>query len=189
MTGIPSVAFCDANVLYSALLRDLLIRLAIAGLCDLRWSDQVQDEWIRNLLQVYPDRTVALTRTRALMEQALPAASSKGYEHLTPSLYLPDLDDRHVLAAAIHSGAQVLLTFNLKDFPADRIPAGTVTVSHPDSWLASVISLDKELSLTVLQKMAASLRRPPLKVGELAAAFDKLSLPETASNLRELIRP
>lgn len=149
MTGLPTVAFCDANVLYPALLRDLLIRLAIAGLCELRWSDQVQEEWTRNLLQVYPERTAALARTRALMEQALPAASIKGYERLIPSLSLPDPDDQHVLAATIHSGAQMLLTFNLKDFPPERIPASTVTVSHPDPWLVTVMNQDKAMVRTV----------------------------------------
>lgn len=189
MTTLPTVAFCDANVLYPALLRDLLICLSIAGLCELRWSDQVQDEWIRNLLQVYPERAAALERTRALMERAIPSASTHGYEALITSVMLPDPDDRHVLAAAIHSGAQVLLTFNLKDFPAERIPAGTITVSHPDAWLVAVMAQDEELVLTVLRIMTASLRKPPLSLRELAAALEKLHLPQTASTVRSLIRP
>lgn len=186
---LPTAAFCDANVLYPALLRDLLLRLAIAGLCELRWSEQVQDEWIRNLVEVYPDRAVALARTRALMEKALPAARTEGYESLMPSLALPDADDRHVLAAAIHSGAQVLLTFNLKDFPAERIPAGRVVVSHPDVWLASVMAQDEHLTFTVLNSMAAALRKPPLNYAQLAAALEKLNLPATASTVRKLMKP
>lgn len=189
MNPLPTAAFCDANVLYPALLRDLLLRLAIAGLCELRWSEQVQDEWIRNLVEVYPDRSVALARTRALMEKALPAARTVGYESLIPSLNLPDPDDRHVLAAAIHSGVQALLTFNLKDFPAERIPAGTVVVFHPDIWLASVMAQDEQLTFTVLNSMTAALRKPPLNVAQLAAALDKLDLPTTANTVKKLMKP
>lgn len=185
MAAIPT-AFCDANVLYSALLRDLLIRLSLAGLCELRWSEQVQDEWTRNLLAVRPDRAQALTRTRALMDRALPQANCHGYELLIPGLALPDPDDRHVLAAALHSGADVLLTFNLKDFPPAGVPGGVLLVTHPDPWLVDVMAQDEELTLTVVRELLTALRSPPLKVADLAEALNRLILPRAADALRAL---
>lgn len=185
MAPVPT-AFCDANVLYSALLRDLLIRLALAGLCEVHWSDEVQDEWARNLLAVRPDRAQALARTRALMERALPQARCHGYEGLIPGLALPDPDDRHVLAAALHSGADVLLTFNLKDFPVASVPGDVLLVTHPDPWLVEVMDQDEELTLTVVRELLAALRSPPLQMAELAEALDRLTLTRTAEVIRIL---
>ena len=57
-----------------------------------------------------------LERTRDLMNAHVRDAIVTGFEELIPSLVLPDADDRHVLAAAIRAGAQVIVTYNLKDF-------------------------------------------------------------------------
>lgn len=44
-------AVLDANVLYPAPLRDLLMRLAVTDLFAARWTERIHDEWIRNLLK------------------------------------------------------------------------------------------------------------------------------------------
>ena len=67
------VALLDANVLYPARLRDLLLRLNLAGLYQARWSDQILDECFRNILEDRPDLSVnRLARTRRNMNAALP---------------------------------------------------------------------------------------------------------------------
>lgn len=97
----------DASVLYPAPLRDLLIWVAIKGLVRAKWTDQIQEEWLRNLLEQRPDLDERrLRRTQQLMNRALPDAHVSGYEDLISALELPDPDDRHVLAAAIRAGAQ-----------------------------------------------------------------------------------
>jgi len=105
-------------------LRDLLVRLAHAGLVWARWTEAIHDEWIRNVLannsSLSPNR---LERTRILLNDAVRDCLVTGYESLIQSLTLPDPGDRHVLAAAIRAEAQVIVTFNLKDFPA-RVLAG-----------------------------------------------------------------
>lgn len=94
------VAMLDANVLYPARLRDLLIRLAIAGLYQARWSEQILDECFDNLLENRPDLTQEqLARTRQLMTTALPDASVADYEDRVDEFDLPDPDDRHVLVS------------------------------------------------------------------------------------------
>jgi hypothetical protein len=91
-------------VLYPAPLRDFLIRLGLSGRFRARWSAQIHDEWKRNLLLNRDDLTAEqLNRTSALMDRAIPDALVTGHEELIAGLTLPDVDDRHVLAAA--SGA------------------------------------------------------------------------------------
>src|SRR5438270_8631436 len=136
----PVTAIYDANILYPAPLRDLFIRLAQAGLVQARWTEQIHDEWVRNVLknnaQLSADR---LARTRTLMNEAVRDCLVTGYEDLIASLSLPDPDDRHVLAAAIRAGAAVIVTYNLKDFPAETLARFDIEAQHPDDFLVSLL--------------------------------------------------
>ena len=105
---IPAVALLDANVLYPASLRDLLMQLAFSGLYKARWSAEIDDEWSRNLLAARPDLAERIDRTRAVMHRAIPDALVTGHAALIPVLSLPDPNDRHVLAAAITAGPMSL---------------------------------------------------------------------------------
>lgn len=60
----------------------------------------------------------------------------EGYEYLIPGLSLPDEEDGHVLAAAIRSRSSVIVTFNLKDFPAAMLDEYKVEAQHPDEFIA-----------------------------------------------------
>lgn len=110
-------AIFDACVLYPAPLRDCLMHLTITGLFRAKWTDEIHDEWIRSLLKNRPDLTKKrLQRTRNLMNSHVRDCLVAGYQDLIPSLHLPDEDDRHVLAAAIVAGADVIVTFQLIRF-------------------------------------------------------------------------
>jgi hypothetical protein len=99
---IMTSAILDACVLYSASLRDFLLRLAEKGLFHPRWSEEIRNEWIRNLLQNRPDlKREKLERTCRNMDTSFPKSLVCGYEFITPTLTLPDPKDRHVLATAI----------------------------------------------------------------------------------------
>ena len=92
--------------------------LALSDLFRARWSNDIHEEWIRNLLEDRPDLTrERLERTRDKMNSHIRGCLVTGYEPLIAGLTLPDPDDRHVLAAAIRASAEVIVTFNLKDFP------------------------------------------------------------------------
>ena len=96
-----AIALLDANVLYPAPLRDLLVQLALDGLFQARWSAEIDDEWRRNLLAARPELAAQTERTQAIMRRALPDALVTGYAAHISGLSLPDPGDRHVLAAAI----------------------------------------------------------------------------------------
>jgi len=103
------VAVLDACVLYPPALRDLFMWLAVGMVYQPRWTDEIHDEWIRNVRKNRPDVSLAqLERARSLMDNINDESVVKGYEHLISSLHLPDINDRHVLAAAIIADASLL---------------------------------------------------------------------------------
>src|SRR5438034_8134783 len=91
------VVVYDACVLYPSTMRDLLIRIAQAGLVQAKWTEQILDEVFDSLQKDRPDLEPAkLDRTRVLMIRAVRDCLVTGYEPLIPSVSLPDPDDRHV---------------------------------------------------------------------------------------------
>src|SRR5690349_21302110 len=98
------VAVYDACVLYSAFLRDFLVRLAIhgrrQGVLRARWTGRIHREWMRAVLRERPGTRAALLRTRRLMDEHVLGCRVSGYQRWEQRLTLPDPDDRHVLAAA-----------------------------------------------------------------------------------------
>lgn len=129
------VVVFDACVLYPAPLRDFLLRLATTGLFAARWTERIQDEWSRSLLRERPGLADAIAVTRRKMEAAIPDCLVTDYESLINGLKLPDPDDRHVLAAAIRCGAQLIVTNNLKDFPSDCLSGFGIEAIPPDNFV------------------------------------------------------
>ncbi len=171
-------------MLYPAPLRDFLIELACAGLFRAKWTNEIHDEWIRNLLLKRPDLSEQqLNRTRDLMNAAVMDAMVEGYESLIPSLQLPDLDDRHVLAAAIRSGADAIVTFNLKDFPVADLAPYEIEVLHPDEFLHHQIGLDRAAVVVAAQRCRARLKNPPVTAQAYLARLADQSLPKTVAEL------
>ncbi|MFF7109508.1 PIN domain-containing protein [Pseudomonas sichuanensis] len=179
-------ALYDANVLYPAPLRDLLMNLALTGAYRARWSARIHDEWKRNLLINRPDlERTQLDRTSGLMDEAVPDALVSDYEPLVGGLDLPDEDDRHVLAAAIKCNASVIVTFNLKAFPDTALGSFDIEALHPDDFIADLWDLDKAAVLEAAQRQRQSLKNPALSV---QAYLDKLlqqQLPESVKLLSE----
>ncbi|NWA31714.1 PIN domain-containing protein [Pseudomonas sp. C6002] len=180
----PFTAVYDACVLYPAPLRDLLMWLGLSGLFRARWTNQIHEEWKRNVLKNRPDLTAAqMDCTSALMDMAIPDALVTGYEDLCSSLDLPDPDDRHVLAAAIRSKAEVIVTFNLKDFPARVLDAYDIEAMHPDDFVSDLWDLDQAAVLAAAQKQRRSLKRPPMDAGNYLEMLMRQGLVQTTKFL------
>lgn len=181
----PVTAVYDANILYRAPLRDLLIRLAQTGLVRARWSRTIHDEWVRNVLKNNP-RTSAerLVRTCLLMNEAVRDCLVHDYEGLIETLVLPDPDDRHVLAAAIRSSAEVIVTYNLKDFPPDALSPVDIEAMHPDDFLTGLLELAPGSVCSAVRRQRESLRNPPKTVEELLTTLESQGLPHAVAGLR-----
>ena len=105
----------DANIFYSAPMRDIFMQLAMTDIFRAKWSEDIHREWIDSLIRNQPERDRAvLERTRDLMNQEIRDCLVINYKKIIPSLELPDPDDRHVLAAAIVSCCDIIVTQNLK---------------------------------------------------------------------------
>ena len=162
------------------------MRLATAQLYKPRWSAVIHDEWTRNLLADRPDLSQAqLSRTRSQMDGAIKEAMVSGYESRIDALLLPDPNDRHVLAAAIESGATAIVTFNLKDFPAAATaPYGVAAVS-PDDFVLALYHAAPEDFVETVRRHRASLQKPPKSVAEYLATLKAAQLPMTADALAD----
>lgn len=179
-------AVYDANVLYPAPLRDFLMHLALTGVYRARWSAQIHDEWKRNLLAKREDLTrEQVDRTSAFMDKAVPDALVTDYESLVGGLDLPDVDDRHVLAAAIKCNASVIVTFNLKDFPEKILRDFDIQALHPDEFIADIWDIDQAAVLQAAQRQRASLKNPPHTVQEYLDRMLQQQLPESVKLLTE----
>jgi hypothetical protein len=181
-------AIYDACVLYPAPLRDLLIRLGRTGLFRAHWTDRIHDEWMRSVMANRPELDVQhLHRTRHLMNQAIPDVLVTGYEVIEPCLALPDVDDRHVLAAAICCRADVIVTYNLKDFPADALKPFGVEAQHPDEFVHHLFHLHQAAVCATVKAQRESLKNPPVSARELLDTFLVQRLPGTVAALETMI--
>jgi predicted nucleic acid-binding protein len=182
----PLIALYDANVLYPAPIRDLLIRLARGGVVSARWSDEIHDEWIRSLLRNRPDLDPRkLQRTRELMDAAVPGALVQGYERHLDRLHLPDPDDRHVLAAAIAAEADVIVTFNAKDFPRRVVSAHGIDVRRPDEFVLELLAGDEiEAVYTAVRAHRSELQNPPYTTEQYLDSLARAGLRRSAEHLR-----
>ena len=181
------VVLYDACVLYPAPLRDVLMRLAMADLYQAKWTNAIHNEWIRNVLANRPDlKRSQLERTRELMNKHIRDCLVEGYEYLIPSLKLPDPDDRHVLAAAIHSSTSIILTYNLKDFPAKSLNSYSIAAQHPDTFVTQFIDLSPDIVCSAIKRLRTSLKNPPTSVSRYLEILEKQSLPKTVKKLAAL---
>ncbi len=178
-------ALLDACVLYPARLRDLLLSLAVADLFQPKWSEMIHEEWITNLLANRPDLTRGqLQAAGDAMNGAFPDASVRGFEPLMPTLVLPDRDDRHVLAAALHARADLIVTINLKDFPPTALIPYSIEAAHPDDFVEYLFDLDEDEAFAAIAKMRNRLRAPSMTPKEFIDSIEQVGMPQTASRLR-----
>jgi predicted nucleic acid-binding protein len=166
-------AVLDANVLYGAFLRDVLLSLFAVGLYEAKWSDKINEEWGRNLLANRPHITPdTIARTVARMNQVNPSPLVEDYQHIVDLLNLPDPDDRPVLAAAITAKAKKIVTWNLKDFPRRVVDGFGIAVQSPDQFLSGLIQDDPQAVVSALRAMRERMQRPKVDVAML---LDRLS--------------
>ncbi|MDI3322607.1 PIN domain-containing protein [Pinibacter soli] len=185
MNNLKTIVLLDANAIYSAPLRDFLLRLADADLYEPKWTNKILSEWIENLAKNRPDLTITkLDRTKTLMDDYFPDAKVTEYEKLIALLSLPDSNDRHVLAAAIKGGASLILTNNLKDFPKSKLKEQNIEAISPDDFVLRLVSENKKVVLQTLDKLVDSLKKPPQTKKQVLNTLEKCGLEKSVYLLR-----
>ena len=179
------VAVYDANVLYPWLLRDVLIRVAQRGLVRARWTEQILDETFTSLRSNRPDLDPErLTRTRELMNSSIRDVLITEYAPLIDAVSLPDPQDRHVLAAAIRAHAQVIVTTNLQDFPAQELDKWDIEAKHPDEFLVDQFHLDAVSLHMIIQQVSDATSRPPMTFSDVLDGLERCGVTQATALLR-----
>jgi predicted nucleic acid-binding protein len=156
----------DACVLIPATLRDTLLRAVEKGMYRLHWSDEILDEVRRNLVKremTSPENAQDLIDQ---MNNFFPEANVRGFEALIPSM-TNDKKDRHVLAAAVMSRSQVIVTSNIKDFQKKALKPFGIEAQTPDEFLTHLFYINPTLIKEILSEQACDLNDPPLTVPEV----------------------
>jgi hypothetical protein len=186
--AFPAV-MADANTLYSAALRDILIDLSLAKVIRLHWSPAIEVELGRALMDHRADYTP--TKVRKLfqaMNAALSAASVSPSADINVTAQLPDPDAIHVVAAALYADCSIILTFNLADFPANQLlREGNLTAMHPDTFLVSLLTTNAAPVVSVIDGIRRRLAKPPMKRDAYCDGLHRSALPQTASLLRIIL--
>ena len=178
-------AVLDACVLVPYNLASLLLTLGERELLELRWSDEILEETRRALtgkLDLDPERA---DRRLNAMRQAFPEPAVVGFEHLIEELECHP-KDRHVLAAAIASDADVIVTFNLDDFPDSACRPYGVKAVHPEDYLLELLALDREPTVAAVRADAARRSNPVASPSELLASL-ATTVPTFANMANQLL--
>lgn len=176
----------DANVLYPAILRSLLMDLAVLGVYEAHWTARIQEEWQRNLLANRPElRPENLKRVQLLMERALPGALLHVNEMDLQGIELPDPDDLHVLAAAQCAAAEVIVTANLRDFPASTLAPLRLRAMSADQFLVTLLEKNPNSVQQALVLQRDRYRNPPVTITDLLTQLSKQGAAEFADRFLE----
>jgi predicted nucleic acid-binding protein len=174
----------DACVLYSAPVRDLFLSIASENVFIPQWTNQIQQEWQVNLLKNRPDLDISkINQIENLMNRAFPKANINKYSGLERNLNMPDLNDRHVLAAAIKGKSNYLTTFNLKDFPQGLLENYEIALIHPDKLLSKFQEKSPISVQIAFDKMVSRLKNPPKTKSEVKRMLEKCGLENISESL------
>lgn len=172
--------------LYPAPLRDLLMYLTGSKIFLARWTNEIHDEWIRNLLENRPDLSrERLERTRRLMDDHVLDCLVTDYEPLIETLRLPDPNDRHVLAAAIQAKASIIVTFNLTDFPKSALEPYGIEAITPDEFVMRLVSENSEKILRLAKRQRENMEHPPKSVEDYLSTLREQRLLKTVTFFQE----
>ncbi len=173
-------AVLDACVLFPPVLRDLLLGMAEAGLYEPRWSERILEEWARATVKLGPGAEAQSRGTAAVMRAVFPRAMQAAAPGIEARLVLPDDNDRHVLAVAVASHADAIVTFNAQDFPRHVLAAEGLARRDPDGFLWELWSGDPARAGAVIARVHARAEEMAGGPVSLKALLKRASLPRLA---------
>lgn len=184
--SVRFIAVLDTNVIFPIVIRDLLFWLAHYELYTPKWSMHIFDEWKDVMLR----KEISLKEAEKRIHRAnlaFPDALVQNYEPLITTLHLPDPKDCHVLAAAIKTNANVIVTKNLKDFPEEYLDSFGLKAKRADDFLTDIIDLNPEQAIGAFKEMVLNRRNPAMGEFEVLDSLRKNDLTDTANYLHALL--
>ncbi|QIK66019.1 PIN domain-containing protein [Nocardioides sp. HDW12B] len=186
-------AILDTCVLWPSLQRDFLLSMAIEGLYRPLWSEAILEELHRH------EQAKLIEREHASEDQALAAADRLvgsmrsafddalviGWEPLEGTFGLPDVDDEHVVAAAVVGGAGAIVTDNLKHFPVDRVPRDIQVLSAVE-FASNTADVNPEHAANAIREISRRHQNPPHTPHEI---LDLLVHRYGMTDVAELVSP
>jgi predicted nucleic acid-binding protein len=182
-------ALVDACTLVSAPRRDLLLTLAEAEFFRVRWSQQILDETGAALNKIFAERgfadaSIRATRSVDAMHRAFPEALVEAHASVAALKFgLPDANDEHVLAAAVQTQAQAVVTENISDFPAAILAPLNIEARTADEFIADTIELDEGKAVAAIRTLRIRLKRPEMSAEAYLRSLEAHGLFITASIL------
>lgn len=159
MKGARTVVL-DACVLVPMPLADTLLRLAAGPRLYLpKWSEQIMAEVNRTLQQNFGLSSQKAMYRESEIRRHFPEAWIEDYEDLIPAM-TNHPKDRHVLAAAVRAGVNVIVTYNLKDFPSSSLTPYAITVQGPSAFLKSLYAMAPSAVMQTLATQAVAIGQP-----------------------------
>lgn len=148
-------AVLDACVLYPTVLREILQGAAEAALYQPVFSERILREWVLATAKLGPEAPGIAATEAAALRAAFPRGIERERPEIEARLLLPDPDDRHVLATAIASGADAIVTFNARDFPGHTLAAEGIARRDPDGFLWELQSRHPEVLAGIVEAVRA----------------------------------
>ena len=184
--SVRFICVLDTNVIYPLWIRDLLLWFAHYDLYTPKWSKHIFDEWDVVMTRKgisEEDRCKRISK----VNEAFPDGMVENYESLVQMLDLPDEKDKHVLAAAIKTNANLIVTNNLKDFPVDYLASFSLSAKSADDFLTDIIDLNHDASIRAFKDLVLQKKNPPYDKYEVLDILRRNSLKATADYLHALL--
>ncbi|MCC6864457.1 MAG: PIN domain-containing protein [Rhodobacteraceae bacterium] len=170
----------DACVLYPSVLRDLLLGAAAQGLYQPRWSERILEEWAWATLKLGVKQEAAARNEITIMKRVFPSCMVQSVPYIEARLLLPDPNDIHVFAVAIHSQADAIVTFNAKDFPRHILAEEGLDRRDPESFLWELWSHHPFEMGAVILKVHTTAEAMACQPVSLKALLKRAQLPRLA---------
>ena len=143
---------------------------------------------MKNLLKNRKDlKRNQLEASVEAMNSAFPDSIVENYSSLVSTLGLPDLKDRHVLAAAIRCKADLVVTYNTKDFPYEQLNPFDIDIQHPDEFISNLIDLNHEKAIKAFQNQVRKLKNPPMTTPEVLESLRKCGLEQSIEKFKNVL--
>ncbi len=184
--SVRFTAALDTNVIYPIDIRDILLWFAHYDLYTPKWSNDIMNE----LEIVMMKKNIPQAKIEAQIQRinnAFPDALVKNYESLIPNLLLNDPKDCHVLAAAIKANANIIVTNNLKDFPAEYLTEFGLTSTSADDFITDIIDLNQKIAVDAFNEMVNNRRNPDLDCYQVLDRLRQRGLTQSANFLHSLL--